>query len=203
MDKSKYQRLAAIDCADHIEKKGNFNYLSWAWAWDTLKRECPDATFEKHLFDSVPYMVGPDGYAYVKVSVTAEGETQAEVFPVLNHSNKPIQNPTSFDVNTALQRCLVKAIAMHGLGLYIYAGEDLPSDSPQPDEAAPTRLTQRVAEIAAKNITNPRQQAVELFGRLSEQDKAQFLTLSAGQAVAVMPEDKLPKALVWLKGKAV
>lgn len=125
-----FERLAAIDCRDHIEKKGKFSYLSWAWAWDTLKRECPDARFQKHIFErdglSLPYMQGPDGFTYVMVTVWAGSDSQTEVFPVLNHSNKPIQNPNAFDVNTALQRALVKAIAMLGLGLYIYAGEDVP-----------------------------------------------------------------------------
>ena len=127
---SRFERLASIDCRDHIEKKGKFSYLSWAWAWDTLKRECPEATFTKHTFNAegntTPYMTDHSGFAYVMVSVHVEDETQTEVFPVLNHSNKPIQNPNSFDVNTALQRALVKAIAMLGLGLYIYAGEDVP-----------------------------------------------------------------------------
>jgi len=137
MEKSLFERLSAIDCRDHIEKKGKFSYLSWAWAWDTLKRECPEARFIKHSF-SVPYgkdvtieteqpfMVDSQGFAYVKVTVLTNDDTQTEVFPVLNHLNKPIQNPSAFDVNTSLQRCLVKAIAMLGLGLYIYAGEDVP-----------------------------------------------------------------------------
>ena len=130
-EQSLFERLASIDCRDHIEKKGKFSYLSWAWAWDTLKRECPVARFEKHVFgeglEAKPYMVDSyAGYAYVMVTVYADTDFQTEVFPVLNHSNKPIQNPTSFDVNTALQRALVKAIAMLGLGLYIYAGEDVP-----------------------------------------------------------------------------
>ena len=130
IEKSLFERLSAIDCRDHIEKKGKFSYLSWAWAWAILKRHCPEANFEKHTFEvmgrEVPYMTDESGFAYVQVTVFTAEDTQTEVFPVLNHSNKPIQNPTAFDVNTALQRCLVKAIAMLGLGLYIYAGEDVP-----------------------------------------------------------------------------
>ena len=127
---SLFDELRSVDVNDHKEKKGKFDYLSWAWAWEELKTHCPDATFEKHEYDhagiTLPYMLDPNGYAFVKVSVTANGETHADTYPVTNHSNKPIQNPNSFDVNTALQRCLVKAIAYFGLGLYIYAGEDLP-----------------------------------------------------------------------------
>ena len=99
-----------------------------------LKEHCPDATFEKHTFlnnegSYLPYMRDLDGYAFVQTSVTADGITLTETFPVLNNVNKSIQKPKSFEVNTALQRCLTKTIAFHGLGLYIYAGEDLPEEA--------------------------------------------------------------------------
>ena len=127
---STFEKLKGVDCSQHVEKKGKFTYLSWAWAWATLKEHAPDATFHKHTFGEAgsekPFMLSDDGFAYVMVTVTVEGSELTEIMPVLNHSNKPIANPNSFDVNTALQRCLVKAIAFHGLGLYIYAGEDLP-----------------------------------------------------------------------------
>jgi len=127
----RFKELNAIDCTEHVEKKGKFTYLSWAWAWQTLKEHCPDATFEKHIFYNsdaqrqTPFMLDGAGYAYVMVTVTVDGLEATEIMPVLNHQNKPITNPNSFDVNTALQRTLVKAIAFHGLGLYIYAGEDV------------------------------------------------------------------------------
>ncbi len=128
---SLFDQLSKTDVGEHIEKKGKFSYISWAWAWQELKKLAPDATFEKHRFHqdelTVPYMRDENGETYVMVSVTAGGETHTEVFPVLNHQNKSIRDPNSFEVNTALQRCLVKAIAYHGLGLYIYAGEDLPA----------------------------------------------------------------------------
>jgi hypothetical protein len=129
--KTVWETLSAIDVNEHVKKKGKFNYLSWAWAWGTLKACYPSSTFEKHTFTSdsavdVPYMRDSEGQTYVQVSVTVEGITLSEVYPVLNHQNKSITNPNSFDVNTALQRCLAKVIAMHGLGFYIFAGEDLP-----------------------------------------------------------------------------
>jgi len=132
-EESLFDRLNKIDCSKHVEKKGKFNYLSWTWAWSTLKKHCPEARFQKHTFTvsgenqyEIPYMIDRQGFAYVKVTVFTNEDQQTEVFPVLNHQNKPIPQPNAFDVNTALQRCLVKAIAMLGLGLYIYAGEDLP-----------------------------------------------------------------------------
>jgi len=126
---SLWDRLSDINCAAHVEKKGKFNYLSWAWAWAALKKSCPDATFEKHFFGDLPYCIDTQGYAYVKVSVTCEGQTATEVYPVTNNSNQSVKNPDSFAVNTALQRALTKCMAYHGLGHYIYAGEDLPPDA--------------------------------------------------------------------------
>ena len=130
---SPWQTLSSIEIEPkHIEKKGKFRYVSWAWAWEYVKNLYPDSTYKKHLFGTdqhvLPYMHDDAGNAYVMVTVTIAGLDATEVYPVTNHQNKSIQNPDSFEVNTALQRCLTKAIAMHGLGHYIYAGEDLPPD---------------------------------------------------------------------------
>jgi len=97
---SVWKTLSAIDVSKHIEKKGKFSYLSWAWAWSTLKEHYPDATFKKEIFNDiatgqVPYMKDNDGYAYVVVTVTVEGVAATEIMPVLNHQNKSIQNPNS------------------------------------------------------------------------------------------------------------
>lgn len=131
---SVWNTLFQVDCREHIKTKGGFSYLSWSWAWSTLKKHYPEATFEKHLFGGLPYMIDAQGFAFVQVTVTIVGQSATEILPVLNHSNKPSKNPDSFAVNTALQRCLVKAIAFHGLGAYIYAGEDVPPGDP--DEVA-------------------------------------------------------------------
>ncbi len=126
--------LSKIDVSKYIEKKGTLSYLSWAWAWGTLKENYPDATFEKHWFEmgdpryKIPYAMDKNGYAYVMVSVTVNGLVICETFPVLDHRNNSVKTPNSFQINTSLQRCLAKCVAYHGLGHYIYAGEDLPSD---------------------------------------------------------------------------
>ena len=103
-----WSKLSKVDVSEHCETKGGFSYLSWSWAWAYVKDNYPDATFEKHLFDGLPYMIDAQGNAFVKVTVTIQGLPATEVLPVLNHSNKPVKNPDSFAVNTALQRCLVK-----------------------------------------------------------------------------------------------
>lgn len=144
--KSVWETLSKIDVSEHTREKNGLTYLSWAWAWGSIKNNYPTATFEKHTDASgVPYFMDGNGYAYVKVTVTVEGESATELFPVLDYRNKSIQDPTSFDVNNALQRALAKAIAYHGLGHYIYAGEDLPQDKPA-EQSKPRQAPAREAK---------------------------------------------------------
>lgn len=125
--------LLKINVNDHTERKNGLTYLSWAWAWAEVLKLDPQATWQAHEFNGLPCIVMPDTSAMVKVSVTIKGDTKCCLLPVMNHRNQAIKNPDAFAVNTAVMRCLAKAIAMHGLGLYIYAGEDLPEqDQPEP-----------------------------------------------------------------------
>ena len=129
-----FEQLNRVDVSKFAEKKGQFNYLSWAHAVRELLKVCPEATWEVHLFDSQdgtkqPYMKNETG-AYVQVSVDVDSVIRTQIHPVLDHRNQTIENPTSFQINTSIQRCLAKAIALHGLGLYIFAGEDLPEADP-------------------------------------------------------------------------
>lgn len=132
-DKSPWEVLSRIDVSDKIEKKNGLSYLSWAWAWGKLKEHYPYAWFRKHeASNGLPYFIDMQGYSFVRVTVGLDRTGDHEVtenLPVLDHRNKPIQGPNAFEVNNALQRCLAKAIAYHGLGHYIYAGEDVPLDS--------------------------------------------------------------------------
>jgi len=122
---SAFTTLASIDVGAKIEKKNGFSYLSWAYAVAELRRVAPDATWEVIRFDGLPFLKSECGY-FVEVAVTVDGLTLSQLHPVLDNRNRPITQPDSFHINTSIQRCLVKAIALHGLGLYIYAGEDLP-----------------------------------------------------------------------------
>ena len=122
--------LLKLNVNDHVEKKQNLSYLSWAWAWAEALKADPAATFEVKTFprehySEVPYME-INGTAMVWVTVTIFGKPMTCFLPVMNHRNQPIQNPDAFQVNTAIMRCMTKGLALHGLGLYIYAGEDLP-----------------------------------------------------------------------------
>jgi hypothetical protein len=124
-DPSSFERLSAIDCADHIESKNGLSYLSWAWAVHYLLKEDPQASWWYLFWDSKPYCQVGDT-AMVFCVVKAFGMERTAQLPVMNHRNQPIPNPNAFELNTAMQRCLAKAIALHGLGLYIYQGEDVP-----------------------------------------------------------------------------
>ena len=118
--------LLKINVNGHLEKKGNLSYLSWAWAWAEVLKVDPGARWTAHEWDNSPVMVLRNGTAMVKVSVEIKGDIKTCILPVMDNRNRAIVDPDAFAVNTAIMRCLAKAIAMHGLGLYIYAGEDLP-----------------------------------------------------------------------------
>ncbi len=124
-----FKSLYAINVNEQIEKKGQFNYLSWPYAVAQLRLADPTAIWEVRRFDGLPYLQTTSG-CFVEVAVTVQGVTLSQIHPVLDAKNKPIPDPTAFDINTSIQRCLVKAIALHGLGLYIFAGEDLPQSAP-------------------------------------------------------------------------
>jgi len=127
--KTVWETLRSIDVSEYTKKKNGMTYLSWAHAWGALKDVYPDATFEKHVEEgNIPYMIDVHGFAYVRVTVTASGESATELFPVLDYKNSPIKNPNAFQINTAHQRAMTKAMGYLGLGHYIYAGEDLPPD---------------------------------------------------------------------------
>ena len=134
-----WKDLSGIDVGNKIEKKGRFSYLSWSWAWQQVKDKYPEATFE--ILEDVVF---PDGTREVRVSVTIEELTHMMWLPVMDHSNKAIQNPNARQINDARMRCWVKAIALHGLGLYIYAGEDVPHND---DQQAPPPPPQRQAPM--------------------------------------------------------
>lgn len=120
-----FARLNAINVNEHVEKKGGFSYLSWPYAVAQLRLADASATWEVRRFDGLPYLATEAG-VFVEVAVTVNGVTLSQIHPVLDGRNRPLLAPSAFDINSSLQRCLVKAIALHGLGLYIYAGEDLP-----------------------------------------------------------------------------
>jgi hypothetical protein len=127
---SKFKELNAINVNKMTEKKGNLTYLSWAYAWQETMKVCPDMTRKVYENDH-GWNYHTDGKtSWVKVGITIDGQEHIDYLPIMDAKNKaiPIEQVTSFDVNKAIQRSTTKAIGLHGLGLYIYAGEDMPDD---------------------------------------------------------------------------
>tara|TARA_R100001463_G_scaffold90925_1_gene145586 strand:- start:1289 stop:1891 length:603 start_codon:yes stop_codon:yes gene_type:complete len=131
---SVFKTLSDVDVSKMTRKKGDFTYLSWTHAWKAIKDHYPEATFVKTIYtdnqnNRLPFMRDTKGNTWVGVSVTIEGITLEEVYPVTDFRNKAMLHPDSFAVNTAHMRCLTKAVAYHGLGINVYAGEDLPMET--------------------------------------------------------------------------
>ena len=156
MENNFFEHLSKINVSQHIERKGDFAYLSWPFAVAQLRMADPQATWETKRFDGLPYCKTETGF-FVEVAVSVHGITLSQIHPVLDGRNRPIFEPNAFDINTSIQRCLVKAIALHGLGLYIYAGEDLPQgDVPKADEAT-TRPPATVSTLPTPNAVSAAQ----------------------------------------------
>jgi hypothetical protein len=140
--KEMFEKLNALNVNEKTEKKNGLTYLSWAWAWAEFKKVCPDATYEVVKFNGLPYAYDENTGYMVYTTVTAGGVTHEMWLPVMDGANKAMKNQpykytsygkektcaaaTMFDINKTIMRCLTKNLAMFGLGLYIYAGEDLP-----------------------------------------------------------------------------
>ena len=125
-----FETLNSVNVNDHVEKKSGLTYLSWAWAWAELLKRYPDSVYTVYE-NRDGWNYHTDGRtAWVKTGVTVDGKEYIEMLPVMDYKNRsiPLDQITSFDVNKAIQRSLTKAVARHGLGLYIYAGEDLPEE---------------------------------------------------------------------------
>lgn len=150
-NKSVFSTLNAVNCNEHTEKKNDLTYLSWAWAWAEVKKLYPNASYT--IYENAnQWNYFTDGKTcWVKTGVTIEGLEHIEYLPVMDFRNNSISadKVTSFDVNKAIQRSLTKACARHGLGLYIYAGEDLPED-----EQTTQPTTQPAAQPTTQHHSN-------------------------------------------------
>jgi hypothetical protein len=154
---SVFERLSAINVNEHVEKKSNLSYLSWAWAWSEVKRACPDARYDvkpTEYDEALGFMC--------HTTVTIEGETLEMWLPVMDGANKSmlkipytyktkygeksVDGATTFDINKTIMRCLVKNLAMFGLGIYIYAGEDLPEGETTAKAEAPKKTAPATAD---------------------------------------------------------
>lgn len=192
---SVFSTLNGINVNEHTEKKGKLTYLSWAWAWAEVKKAYPDATYT--IYENAEgWNYHTDGRtAWVKTGVTIEGIEHIEYLPVMDFKNEsvPLERLTSFDVNKAIQRSLTKACARHGLGLYIYAGEDLPDGQEKPSKKSGKEFKpapKKTDDPAA--MYEPKIQALEAF---NPERAAQCRTWVADQIAAGTPSGEIMEVL--------
>ena len=220
-----FDSLVCIDVNEHVEKKktgrAELSYLSWPWAWDTVKRMYPDATYEVKMFDGLPYVYDQNTGYMVFTSATIDGETLDMFLPVMDGANKAMKAKpysykvkdyktgeyiekwvapaTMFDINKTIMRCLVKNFAMFGLGLYIFAGEDLPTPppdkeeidtpvEPEPSKEYKRKKTPKDNDELLKNTTKEK---VDLYNALLEKYGAKKFT--------DLTKEQQEKTVAWLE----
>ena len=169
-----WDELSQVDCSEHTEKKGKLTYLSWAWAWGITMEHYPTASykFESFFVDQegtvLDTMFYPDGSASVHVTVSIDELTRSMWLPVMDFKNNAIANPNSRQISDAKMRCLVKCIAMFGLGHYVYAGEDLPPSSDEEEETEKTEETKEVKEELPVNYKKFSESLIETATKMEE-----------------------------------
>ncbi len=183
-----FNEINKIDVSKYVEKKGKFNYLSWAYAWMKIKELDNEATFRViENSEGLPFHYDksfPKLGAFVKVEITFNKISLTQTHPVLNHMNKSIavESLDSFTINTSIQRALAKAAALHGLGLYIYAGEDLPEKTGSIETPIKSETKIKI-NLVLKDLK-------EVYGITSEKD-----VNSLGEAEAMLFLAKITKVL--------
>jgi len=158
------KELLKLNVNEHTEKKGNLTYLSWAWAWDLALKADEQATYKVEMFGDKCFM-DINGTAMVFVTVTMFGKPMTCQLPVMDYRNKAIPKPDAFAVNTAIMRCMTKALSLHGLGLYIYSGEDIPEEASNPKHK-PTDGSL----VSEKQMTVLRDVAMEIIAHMTNDD---------------------------------
>ena len=183
MDQSKsiFETLFEINVNDHVEKKNGLSYLSWPYAWAEVKKRFPDANYKVYETESGGIYFTDGKTCWVKTGVEIAGLEHIEYLPIMDYKNKSIslENVTSFDVNKSIQRSLTKALARHGLGLYLYAGEDLPEIEIEKISAKDAKILQSVV----KNFDEPDKLYATLLKKYNVQS---FKELTVKQRVEIL-----------------
>ena len=202
-----FARLNAINVSDHIEKKGGFAYLSWPFAVAQLRLADPCATWEVRRFNGLPFLITEAG-AFVEVAVTVQGIMLSQIHPVLDGRNRPILAPNAFEINSSIQRCLVKAIALHGLGLYIYAGEDLPQvnlEATPPEPINPVTnikdFTPSPPPMKAGNLTASQQAQIKKLAKDVGTELKRVLAYFGVKDLAAIPATEFPRVIRSLNNR--
>lgn len=191
MSENYFVDLNSVNVNEHTEKKNGLTYLSWAWAWGEVKKRHPDASYTVYE-DGNGCIYWTDGRTcWVKTGVTINGIEHIEYLPVMDFKNRsiPLEQITSFDVNKAIQRSLTKACARHGLGLYIYAGEDLPEEEQDNKPEADERTIRNYLSVISKLLAETNTDGAQMLEWVNEKFKTNaqdFKDLDAQQLVYTM-----------------
>lgn len=161
--KAIWSTLSAIDCSDHIEEKNGLSYLSWAWAWGILMNHFPEAEYEfgEHELHN-------DLTVTVHCTITIGGVKRSMWLPVMDYKNRAIQDPNAREISDTKMRCLVKCIAMFGLGHYIYAGEDLPGEAERAEK--PSKPEKKPGKKAEKEFDDFDDDGIEDLGDVDPEE---------------------------------
>jgi hypothetical protein len=157
--KEAIKKMLSTNVNEHTEKKGGLSYLSWAWAWAEALKADEDATFKVEMFGDKCFM-DINGTAMVFVTVTMFRKPMTCQLPVMDFRNKAILNPDAFAVNTAIMRCMTKALSLHGLALYLYAGEDLPEG----DSSSSIDVGMMIDHLAAIDAASTLEELKNVYG---------------------------------------
>jgi hypothetical protein len=200
METNYFARFNQIDVSQYVEKKGQFNYLSWPFAVQQLRQADPSATWSVARFDGLPFLKTEAGF-FVEVAVTVQGVTLSQIHPVLDAQNNPIETPNSFDINTSIQRCLVKSIALHGLGLSVYAGEDLPATDQQAQVPA-AKIKAPVTEHPTATPASPAQiRFIEALITETSSELAKVLAYFRVESLAQLSSNAASRAITSLQSQ--
>lgn len=201
-----FENLFKLNVNEQVEKKNGLNYLSWVYAWAEVKKRYPEATYEVKRFgeNQLPYVYDENTGYMVFTTVTIEGLTHEMWLPVMDGANKAMKNKpytydtrykkgvvveaaTMFDINKTIMRCLAKNLAMFGLGLYIYAGEDLPE-----------------SEVLSKNIRNQINAQITEYSKISNKQVSEIVKELKGvvkKDIREITENEAKTVLTYLQGK--
>lgn len=207
-----FRSLFQMEVTKYVERKGQFSYLSWPFAVAQLRLADPTACWEVRRFDGLPYLSTELGY-FVEVAVTVQGVTLSQIHPVLDNKNRPLLAPSAFDINTSIQRCLVKAIALHGLGLNIYAGEDLPDlpegmepmQTPEPASKQPAKVSnlpsRKPDPSHSERLTEAQLRYVQKLIAETHTDTEQLLAYFGLESLDAIPRSEASRVIKALESK--
>lgn len=191
---AKFEELYGLNVNDKTEKKGNLTYLSWAWAWAEFKKAYPEASYKVNRFDGM-YCTGNDKVGWmVSTEVTAGEQTYEMWLPVMDSRNGTILQPKMTEINKTIMRCLTKNLAMFGLGLYIYAGEDLPEG----EEQEPQKEQPQQSKAVAKQQTP---QTSPKIAQISQDKPRVGEKLTMDELISVWGVTNPQETLAWLERK--